>query len=214
MEIVPQRRPLLKEEKLDIDKQLHIFLQLSAVLLQYFRRFPQPQRLVGPLRPRLHTEMTLACHKQGVILQPTAVLRPESGDLSRVPLPTPLLRQRQHLEAALIDLAIVHIAGLAAPLAAFHFAAFQQTVADQHIQIDEVGISGESREALIGGVSVAGGAERQHLPVMLARLMEKISKIIGCLAQRADAIGRRQGGDSKQNTTGTFHSRNFSSMTG
>ena len=189
MEIVPQRRPLLKEEKLDIDKQLHIFLQLLAVLFQYFRRFPQPQRLVGPLRPRLHAEMTLACHKQGVILQPTAVLRPESGDLSRVPLPAPLLRQRQHFEAALVNLAVVHITGLSTPLAAFHVAAFQQTVGDQHIQIDEVGISGKGGKALIGRVTIAGRAERQHLPVMLARLMEKISKIIGCLAQRADAIG-------------------------
>ena len=133
--------------------------------------------------------MTLACHKQGVILQPTAVLRPESGDLSRVPLPAPLLRQRQHFEAALVNLAVVHIAGLAAPLAAFDFPALQQAVGHQHIQVDEVGISGESREALIGGVPIAGGAKRQHLPVMLARLMEEISKIIGCFAQRADAVG-------------------------
>ncbi len=210
VQVVPQRRPLLEEQELDVDEQLHILPQLCAVFLQHLRRFPQAQCLIGPLRPRLHAEVPLAGHVEGIILQPAAVLLPESGHGLGVTLPATLFGGSQHLEAALIDLAVVHIARLSAPLTLGDLALFQQTVGHQHVQIDEVGISGEGGKALVGGVAVAGGAKRQHLPIALPCGVEEVGKFIGCLTQRADAIGRRQGGDSKQNTTGTFHSNDLS----
>ena len=141
--------------------------------------------------------MPLAGHVQSVILQPAAVFLPESGHLLRVAPPAPLLRQRQHLESALVDLAVVHVSRLGAPLALGHLALFQQPVVDQHVQIDEVGVSGKGGKALIGRIPVAGGAKGQHLPIVLPGGVEEIGKFIGGLAQRADPVGGRQGGDSK-----------------
>ena len=210
VEIRPQGRPLAEEQELDIDEQLHILPQFGAIFLQHLRGLPQAQSLVGPVGPGLHAEMTLAGHVQGIVLQPAAVLLPEGGHSLGVTLPAPLFGDGQHLEAAFVDLAVVHIPRLGAPLAAGDLALLQQTVGHQHVQVDKVGVSGKGGKALIRGIAVAGGAKGQHLPIVLARGVEEVGEIIGGLAQCADAIGGRQGGDGHQNTTGTFHSSDLS----
>ena len=204
MDIVPQPVPLLEEQILQVGEELHILPQQGAVLL-HRPLLPQTD-VIGPLRPRLHAEMALAGHKQGVIRQPAAVCLLEGGHGLAAALPAPLEGLVQQVEPLFIDAAVVHIPGIAAPLAPAALRSGQQTVGDQQLGVDVVGVPGVGRKALVRRIAVAGGAKRQHLPVALARRVEEIREIIRRLPQRADPIGGRQRGDGHQNTTGTFHS--------
>ena len=61
VDVVPQPVPLAEEQILQVDEELHVLLQQRAVLLH---RAVLPQTdIIGPLRPRLHTEIALAGHK-------------------------------------------------------------------------------------------------------------------------------------------------------
>ena len=77
VDIVPQPVPLLEEQILQVGEELHVLPQQGAVLL-HRPLLPQTD-VIGPLRPRLHAEMALAGHKQGVIRQPAAVCLLEGG---------------------------------------------------------------------------------------------------------------------------------------
>ena len=149
--------------------------------------------------------MALAGHVQGVIRQPAAVLRLEGGHRLPVPDPAPVLGLLQHGEAAFVDLSVVHVPGFGAPVLALHLIPGQQPVLDQQLQVDEIRIARIGGKALIGGVAVAGGAQRQHLPAALPGGVEKIGKVIGGLAQSPDAVRRRQGKYRHQNAAATIH---------
>ena len=60
----------------------------------------------------------------------------------------------------------------------------------QKFQTDEKGIAGEGRGAGIGGVAVAGGAERKNLPDVLAGRGEEGEELVGGGTEIADAAGR------------------------
>jgi len=63
----------------------------------------------------------------------------------------------------------------------------QQPVRDESLGADEQGVSGEGREALIGRVAVARGAEREHLPEVLARVGEEVDEVVAFGPEVADA---------------------------
>ena len=149
--------------------------------------------------------MALAGHVQGIVRQPAAVLRLKGGHLRLIPLPASVLGLLQHGEAALINPSVVHVPGIGSPVLALHLIPGQQPVLDQQLQVDEIGIPGVGGKALIGGVAIAGGAQRQHLPAVLPGGVEKIGKVIGGLAQSPDAVGRRQGKYRHQNAAATIH---------
>ena len=195
VDIVPQKLPLGEEQELQVGEELHIVGQQRSVFLQNGLAFAQADVLVLPLRPCLHAEVPLAGHVQGVVRQPAPVLLHKGGHLVRVPLPAPLVGLVQQGEAAFVDLAVVHVAGVAAPVAFGAFGSFQQPILDKHIRVDEIGVAGVGGKALIGGVAVAGGVQGQHLPVGLTGCLQKIDEVIGRLAQGADAVGGGQGGD-------------------
>ena len=203
VDVVPQRVPLLEEQVLHVYEERHVLRQQRAVFLQ--RLFlTQPDGL-RPFRPGLHAEMALAGHIQRVVRQPPGVVRGEGRHLRAVPLPAPLEGLVQQREPALVDLAVVHVPGIIAPVAGLAFLLRQQPVGHQQLRVDVVGIARVGGKALIRRVAVAGRAEGQHLPVALPRVMQEIREIIGRLAQRADAIGRGQGGHGHQNTTASIH---------
>ena len=70
-----------------------------------------------------------------------------------------------------------------------------KTFFDQVIQTDEIGVAGIGGKALIRGITVTGGANRQDLPPALLCLGQEIHKGPSFLTQGSDAIGRGQGRD-------------------
>ena len=205
VEIGPQSLPLPEEQILDIGEQLHILPQQGTVLLQYQLRAAQADVLILPLRPGAHPEMALAGHEQGVVRQPPGVLRHKGRDLLPVTLPAPLFGLGQQLQPAVIHSAVVHMAGVTPPAVGLHLLFRQKAVLHQQVRIDEIGVAGKGGKALIGGIPIAGGAKGQHLPVVLARLRQKVRKVIRRFAQRADAIGGRQGENGHQNAAASIH---------
>ena len=205
VEIGPQSLPLPEEQILDIGEQLHILPQQGTVLLQYQLRAAQADVLILPLRPGAHSEMALAGHEQGVVRQPPGVLRHKGRDLLPVTLPAPLFSLGQQLQPAVIHSAVVHMAGVTPPAVGLHLLFRQKAVLHQQVRIDEIGVAGKGGKALIGGIPIAGGAKGQHLPVVLARLRQKVRKVIRRFAQRADAIGGRQGENGHQNAAASIH---------
>ena len=203
VDIVAQPLPLAEEQVLQIGEEIHILLQQGTVFLQRLR-LPQAD-IVGPLRPRLHAEMALARHEQGIVWEPALICLHEGGHGLAAALPVTLEGLAQQVEALFVDAAVVHMTGIAAPLAPAALGLGQQTVGDEQLGVNVVGVTGVGGEALVGGIPVAGRAKRQHLPVALARRVEEIRKIVCRLPQRADPVGGGQGGDGHQNTTGTFH---------
>ena len=75
----------------------------------------------------------------------------------------------------------------------------QQSPLGQSIQVDEKGVACKGGHTAIGRVSRSGGTHRLNLPPALARPVQKVGKLPGLPAQRADAIGRRQGKNRQQN---------------
>ena len=66
--------------------------------------------------------------------------------------------------------------------AAHHLVLGQHTVGHELVKVDQQRIACRRRIALIGRVAVAGVPERQHLPIALAGVAEKVYKIKGRLA--------------------------------
>ena len=138
--------------------------------------------------------MPLAGHVQGVVRQPALVFRPEVGHRAGIALPAPLIGLAKKGKAALVDLSVVHVARVAAPVGGGALGGRQQPVIHQHIRVDKIGVAGVGGKALVGGVAIAGGTQGEHLPVGLAGVFQEIGEIIGRLAQGTDAIGGGQGG--------------------
>jgi hypothetical protein len=71
---------------------------------------------------------------------------------------------------------------------------------DQPVEADQERVARKRRQRLVGGVAVAGRAERQDLPDGLAVRCKPVHKAEGPVTKVADAIAPRQGGGVKQNT--------------
>ena len=71
----------------------------------------------------------------------------------------------------------------------------QQALLAQAVEADEQRVAREGREALVGRVAVAGGAERQHLPEALAGLRQEVEEGGRLGPELADAVapGQRRG---------------------
>ena len=113
-----------------------------------------------------------------------------------------LLQQRK---AVGIQGTVVHPVGLRAPGLGGDLLPGQQPLLRQQFQVDEVGVARIGGKALVGGVSVARGAQGQHLPPGLSGVPEKIDKIISSLAQGTDAVGGGQGKNWQDHAAGSFH---------
>ncbi len=207
MDIVPERRPLAEKEKLDIGEQLHILVQPGAVALNDLCTFAAADLFVVPLRPRLHAEVPLERHEERIVGQPAGVFLLKGGDSLAIALIAAHLCLLQQREAAFVDPAVVYIAGVAAPVAGVDLCTREELILHKQVQVDEVRVARERRKALIRRIAVARGTERQELPVFLPCGGKETGKLIGCLAQRADAVGRGERRDRHQNAGGTFDQR-------
>ena len=157
--------------------------------------------ILWPVHPALALEPILQGAEQGPILEIPAVLRHVVGHPGPIEPGEGLL---EHLAAAIIQKAEIHLPGIVAPIRA-DIRIGQKPLLLQQVQIHQVGVPGESGRALIGGIPIAGGRQGQDLPIPLPRTMQIIHEIIGCLAQCAYAVGGWQAGDMQQQAARSFH---------
>ena len=204
VDIVLERDPLAEKEKLNVGEQLHVVAQHAAVALDNRAVLAAANVLIVPLCPRLHAEVALERHEERVIRQPALVFLFKRCDVLAVARKAARLGLFKQRKAAFVDLAVVNIAGIVAPVAGVDLCARQELILDEQVEVDEVWVARKGGEALIRRVAVARRAERQELPVFLSRGGEKVGKVIGGLAHRADAVGRGKGGDRHQNAGGSF----------
>ena len=207
MDVVAQSGPLPEKQKLQIGEELHILPQKCAVLVQHGLVLTQAKVVVGPLRPCLHAEMAFAGHVQGIVRQPPRIVLRKGRYGLRVPLPAPFVGLVQQGKAALVDLSVVHMARVAAPVGGGALGGRQQSVSRQHIRVDVVGVAGVGGKALVGAVTVAGRADGQDLPIGLLCLGQKINECGRFTAQRTDPKRPRQAEHRHQNAacTHTVH---------
>ena len=203
VDVFPQGDPLAVEEELEVAVEIHILLELLGVA-RHCLRLSQPDVLVRPLQPALHAEVALYRHIQSIVGQPLVFL-PEGVHRLLVPGKALVESLAEDGEPGFIDLSVVHIPGLRAPVDGSELLRVQEPVLYQQVQINKVGVTGKGREALIGAVTVAGGAQRQKLPVLLTGGVEKIGKGVRLFAQGADAVRRGQGGDMQQDSAAAIH---------
>ncbi len=187
MSIIPQSHPLTEEEELCEDVEIHIFTQKLPVFLHSLR-LVQADVLILPLYPALHTELSLDRHIKGVVLKPSGIVYAKLLKLIGKLLLAPLESDAQHLKAAVIDFAVIHALWVAAPVYPGKLGAFYKPVFYQHIQIYIIGVTGKGGEGGIWAVAIACRAERQKLPILLARAPQKINKFVRAFAHCADAV--------------------------
>lgn len=129
MDVVPQAIPLLEEQILQVGEEIHVLLQQRTVLL---RRALLPQAdVVRPLRPRLHAEMALAGHEQGVVRQPGGIFLRKGRYRFGVPLAAAIRRLFQQVQSVFVELAVIHMAGVLSPVPVTDLLLRQKAILDQ-----------------------------------------------------------------------------------
>ena len=215
-----QGAPLLVELVLQEGPEFQIGGVGGAELLQR-GRLPHAQPL-RPLLPVLHAVFLLDGHVQAVIRQPCVRQKAEPIPVVPVGGVVPrhgtlfqkvLIGHAQHRKALVVDGAVVHLVGVAAPVQCGVIGLFQKPVRRQQIQIDEIGVARKGGTALVGTVGVAGGGHRQNLPDALPRRRQKVHKLSGGRAERADAVAARQAGNGHQNAAAALELHNISPLT-
>ncbi len=83
-------------------------------------------------------------------------------------------------------------------------------VVNEALHADEQRIAGESGERGVGRASVAGRAERQHLPEALLRGSEEVDERISGGAEVSNAAVGRQGGNVQKDSGQTILNSRFS----
>ena len=79
----------------------------------------------------------------------------------------------QQAVTAVVQRAVVDLAGVVAEVRTLQLAVGQQPFVPQGLEINEIGVACKGRAALIGAVPVAGGAQGQDLPDGLAAAARK-----------------------------------------
>ena len=186
--------------------ELHIEVELFPVVIQ--SKTVVHTDIFRPLLPTLIVKEGTQRHKQRIVIQPPVIFRNEAlivrvlGDVAA------LISLMQQLQAVGMHQVIVYPAGIFTKRCGIALLTGQHTLFDQRIQADKVGITGKSGIGLVGrivGTAVAGGAQRQDLPVTLTGLLQPIHKIVGRLVKAANAIFGRKTTDGHQYTGISFH---------
>jgi hypothetical protein len=178
--------------------------QLAAGLLQGFGA-AQPDGLL-PGVPEGAAVRVLQRHEQRVVVEPGVLAlaeRLECLALGRGGTRLEALRrlrQQRHLgrdDRAVIDPPLFR-AGRRARLLRV-----EPPLLGQPLQAEQVGVSGEGAERLVGAVTVARRAERHHLPQTLPGGLQEVDPLEGRGAQLADTGVARQRGGVQQDAGAT-----------
>ncbi len=166
-------------------------------------------QLGGPTGPGLALVVVFQGHEQGVVVEPGGTLGAELGHgflqlLFGLCETLVRLAEQGHLEVddlPELDVLAVELGRSGEVLG------HEQAFFFEGGQVDEQRVSGGRREALVGRVAVAGGAQGQDLPDLLVGLEQEIDETEGLTAQGADAVGPWQGCRVEEDSTATqvFH---------
>ena len=190
--ILAQCRPLLEEDILQKNPEIHLVTQLCGHFFECCR-LAVAHILVRPHVDRhVMVFLLLERHKQRVIRQPFTVLLSEDGNF--------LTHFRCHAAVCLAEQRpagigqLLEIRGIrrSVEVALTNLIRGEQTVLNEQIHVDQIRIARRCRKALVRRIAEAGMTERKHLPVGLMRRCQKIYKITGGLAHGAHAVRRRQ----------------------
>ena len=166
---------------------------IAAGLIQ-LGRFAQAQRAF-PLQPGLTAVGIFQCHEQGVVRQPEGVVRQKLLVILWGGGQQTGAGAAQDGVALLIQYTIVDAVGRALPIDGAVLLGRKQPGLGQLVKIDKVRVAREGGEGLIGAVAVAGGTNRQNLPVMLPCRMQEVHKFTGRSPHGTDTAGGRQAGN-------------------
>ena len=159
--------------------------------------------------------MVLQGHEQGKVGQPVGIRRPEIIKVRAAPEPG--IGKPQYLHPAVVQQAKVRLILPAAPGNISEFFRLKQALLHQGVQVNEIMVPGEGGTGLVGRVPIAGGCQREDLPIALPRFLQEVNKSIGIFAHGTNAVGAGQAGDVHQNAAGShilfasFSRKNFRS---
>ena len=94
----------------------------------------------------------------------------------------------ENFPAIFLYFSVVNGLRVVSPVKGLHIVPLQEAVLNEEIQINEIGVARKGRERGIGAVAVTRRPEREHLPVFLAGLLQKVGKMIGLFSQSTDAV--------------------------
>ena len=144
----------------------------------------------------------LHCHEQGIIVYPVMCFA-ETVDF--VGIVKTRIRFFQNRIPILVLLCVIDCCTVSLVRQRYTVFFLKQSVFAELLEVNKVWISSKCRKALIWAVAKAGRANRQYLPQLLPRFMQKIDPIIGGLTECTNAIWRWQAEDGQQYTTASFH---------
>ena len=199
--------PLFKKQILHDLPELYFLHVLQEHQVQHF--FISVSQFRLPFLPWFTVMYFLQRHKQSIVIKPVCVIPAECLIAFRYLRRKSFCRFSEHRIPALIDLSIIHLLRIISPVPLLIFFREQQSLLTQQIKINKIQISCVSRERLIRGISVTGGADGQHLPVTLTGSFQKVHKLSGFHAHRTNSIFRRQRRNMHQDPTAFFLHHDF-----
>ena len=178
--------------------EFNVKIQLFPVVVQGV--VPAQTDILGPLPPAIAAKEVLQGHKQGIILEPPVVFLQKLLIFGAVADIAPLVGLVEQFEPVLMELVIVHPFRVGAKVHRQALLLCQNPLLYQIIQTDEIGIARKGGIGLIRGVirgAVAGGHQREDLPIGLTGFHQPVHKIISFLRKAANAVIRGQAGNGK-----------------
>ena len=203
--------PLLEEFELPILEGLQFGRQFFRPLAHRMRVSFAYLRIPGG--PHCAVVRIFAGHEERVVVEPrTGALAKAvegrtigAGTVGKENLRRPA--QSRHLEfdhRSIVD----EVFGKRRRLSQSQVRLFEQALIAQAFKTEQHRIAGKSGEALIRGIGVSGGIQRQHLPQLLSRSRKEVGEFVGAGAKVTDAEAPGQRGEVQQNATTSrkFHS--------
>ena len=92
----------------------------------------------------------------------------------------------------MVNYAVVHLVGIAAPVVGGELVVFEQTVRLKQLKVDKVGISCIYGEGLVRRIAVACGRKGQYLPALCLAAYKKVNEVKCLFAHFADSVLGRQ----------------------
>ena len=78
----------------------------------------------------------------------------------------------------------------------------KESFQDQIVRVDQSGIAGKSRTAVVGRISEPRGQNREHLPERLSCVSQKVDKAVRILSEISDPVAGGERGDMQENAAG------------
>ena len=196
--------PLAEKQELHKCLKIDLVPQQYRIFLHAFRAV-HADRVIRPLGPAFHVEVFFDSNIEGIVIQPSGILRAEGFKFHPVLLFSAFISLSQERRPFLIQDTVICFCRIAAPVNGFNLLLFQQAVFDQQFQIDQVGIPCKRGTGGVGAVAVTGGPQGKQLPVLLRCGRQKINKPECFFSHGPDSIAGGQGTHRHQNTAGPFN---------